>query len=421
MSHPNSTNVPSPATIKRPTFGRPVWPTAKSTSIDSDFFDRSDETLATITAKEDARRRARLEKKHSEVQSQDSTQHNSKKLKREEEHERDGALSKTQVPKTLGAGGLQTHSEDTRAISALVSAPKSIRASALALPNSVPLVSSSNVSSEGLSISASTEETHPSKQAGLNVVDLEVPGNDFHVFSSNSSLALPDELESDEEFADLARHAREKARNSRLRQGSDTLPSSMAHDAGTSMPRITAGEKHTPQTASEDSAVTILITSRDPNVRSLKFQCLLGQRLKDMRLAWCKLQQLSPEVRDTVVLVWRGNRLYDATTCRSLGIDIGKDRETVPGVVADIIGGTSCQIHMEAMTLQEFHSLKKQKSRGAEGDELPEESMSEDTSHEQIKSVQLKIILRGKGFPDLKLLVKPVRASPPRIFQRVFD
>lgn len=96
----------------------------------------------------------------------------------------------------------------------------------------------------------------------------------------------------------------------------------------------------------EDVTVEILITSRLEHTTPLIVQRRMSQSLKDVRLAWCDHQHLPKEIRPTVYLTWRGKRLFDVTTCRSLGIDTG--RFSVDGCMQ--YGDGKVRVHMEAIT-----------------------------------------------------------------------
>lgn len=102
---------------------------------------------------------------------------------------------------------------------------------------------------------------------------------------------------------------------------------------------------------SEDVTVQILITSPIEGTKPLIIHRKMSQSLRDVRLAWCKRQDLSPALQASIYLTWKGRRLFDVTTCRSLGLNTSE----TPTGDEDIdkfsqIDGEPLRIHMEAVT-----------------------------------------------------------------------
>ncbi|GIK06803.1 hypothetical protein Aspvir_002455 [Aspergillus viridinutans] len=102
---------------------------------------------------------------------------------------------------------------------------------------------------------------------------------------------------------------------------------------------------------SEDVTVQILITSPIDGTKPLIIHRKMSQSLRDVRLAWCNRQNLSTTLQASIYLTWKGRRLFDVTTCRSLGLDISEtsngdeDIDKYPQV-----DGKPLRIHMEAVT-----------------------------------------------------------------------
>ena len=61
---------------------------------------------------------------------------------------------------------------------------------------------------------------------------------------------------------------------------------------------------------------------------------------------------------------------------------------------------------MEAMTAEIFEAYKKAKT--------PEAPAEEPVIVEEKKEPQIRIILKARGFPDVKIIVKPVSHTPTR-------
>ncbi|GFF89986.1 protein ESC2 [Aspergillus udagawae] len=102
---------------------------------------------------------------------------------------------------------------------------------------------------------------------------------------------------------------------------------------------------------SEDVIVQILITSPIEGTKPLIVHRKMSQSLRDVRLAWCNRQNLSTTVQASIYLTWKGRRLFDVTTCRSLGLDISEtptDDEDIDKYSQ--MDGKPLRIHMEAVT-----------------------------------------------------------------------
>lgn len=146
----------------------------------------------------------------------------------------------------------------------------------------------------------------------------------------------------------------------------------------------------------EDPIVKILITSEIANTKPLVVLRKASQSLKDVRLAWCSRQNMSEEEKSSVLLTWKGRRLFDVTTCRSLGLD----------KLRGLLGSTDLlqdeerhQIQIEAVTEESFAAGTKCTS---------EESVSTeyDTSLDQSGSF-IRVTLRCPGLEEHKVKVKP--------------
>ncbi|PWY65020.1 hypothetical protein BO94DRAFT_356409 [Aspergillus sclerotioniger CBS 115572] len=108
---------------------------------------------------------------------------------------------------------------------------------------------------------------------------------------------------------------------------------------------------HNHRLAHNEAIVQILITSKITNTKPLIVRRRMHQPLKDVRLAWCNRQQFSKEMQASVFLTWKGKRLFDVTTCRSLGIQT--DRGIFVGMKEYDpfqVDGENVQVHMEAAT-----------------------------------------------------------------------
>ncbi|OJK00593.1 hypothetical protein ASPACDRAFT_119130 [Aspergillus aculeatus ATCC 16872] len=160
-------------------------------------------------------------------------------------------------------------------------------------------------------------------------------------------------------------------------------------------PHLTPSKK---LTSSEDTIVQILITSKISNTKPLIVRRKIHQPLKDVRLAWLNRQDLPKGLESSIFLTWKGKRLFDVTTCRSLGIG-PKGRHAHGPVTCDFLRSDSSdlQIHMEAATdnpldLDNGRSLSS--ANPAPGADM-------DTGGRSLKN----IVLKAPGLDDLRLRV----------------
>lgn len=109
--------------------------------------------------------------------------------------------------------------------------------------------------------------------------------------------------------------------------------------------------------AQMDVTIQILITSKIEHTKPLIVQRKISQSLKDVRLAWCNHQNLSPESQSAVYLTWKGKRLFDVTTCKSLGLGLASSfMDDYLPYAAGI-----ARVHMEAVTDITLESSQKRR------------------------------------------------------------
>ncbi|KFY19652.1 hypothetical protein V493_07879, partial [Pseudogymnoascus sp. VKM F-4281 (FW-2241)] len=167
-----------------------------------------------------------------------------------------------------------------------------------------------------------------------------------------------------------------------------------------------------PSTA-PDPTLTILITSPLPDTTPLLIRRRLSQRLKDVRLAWCARQPLHTGAFATsIFLTYRGLRVWDTSTCGSMGVKISR----AGGVLDDGGGAEGGDVHLEAWTREAFEAHKAAEEARARNAHLDLENEDHGvsgspaaeaaTSQQQTQEEKLRIILRAKDMPEVKLRVK---------------
>ena len=273
-------------------------------------------------------------------------------------------------------------------------------------------------------VRAATRETVPVRKPGVsrtNVIELgDSEDDEIQVTSETTnrphvlSQAVTEEDASDEEFPELAAAARERRRLRDLEQARATPPVTMSNN-----PSFSREDSIPTPPAAPDPVIQLLVTSPIPNTKPLVVHRKLSQRLQEIRQVWCQRQQFTPEFASSVFLIYKMRRLYDVTTCKSLGIEVDSEGRILgPAGRKDGFFDSEedrAKVHVQAVTDELFEELKKEKQREldkktqvpdlvedvedgtpvAEGKAEPEQSL-------------LRILLKAKGYKDFRLKVKPV-------------
>ncbi|KAL4940785.1 hypothetical protein BDV06DRAFT_195858 [Aspergillus oleicola] len=167
-------------------------------------------------------------------------------------------------------------------------------------------------------------------------------------------------------------------------------------------------ERHT---AYENAVVQILITSEMAGTKPLIINRKMSQPLKGVRMAWCDRQKLPKEVASTVFLTWKGKRLFDVTTCRSLNIKAQSLFTKEMSLFEDCFDSDTdgYRVHMEAVT-EEMFAAGHQLSPRIDDSTTPTSAKS--FSQKAEPHAQQEITLKCPGFDDLKIRVSSAtRAS----------
>ena len=417
-SRVDSASKPAPA--KRSLFNKPAWSSTQPGGDAVDIFRRSDQTYADIVAEEEKRRNRRLARKQKELAKLDH-----EVLERAGKRRRISDYSEDEADQTSNDAG----SEEDRALKlpqkslSTHSGPDTTTAPAEQAdregsPKSLLKRYESTVTAE--------QNAQERKMQAPTVIDLEDDEEEQGFGLADEPPTKPpqavhetppeaeDFLPSDEEFPELARQAREKARLKRMEKEKEATPMKKSPSMTESDQKLASdATRHEPVThpPPPDPTVDILVTSHIPNTRPLIVSRKVTQRLKDVRITWCQRQGFNAEATASIFLTWRGKRLFDVTTCRGLGIGVDTDGNVVLNGERDVLDEENRQIHMEAMTEELLDEHKKARHESTIGgadnkDEAIVEPPKQPTG--------IKIILRSKDYEDFKLIVKTVRAGSCR-------
>lgn len=125
----------------------------------------------------------------------------------------------------------------------------------------------------------------------------------------------------DGEFLEMKRKIREKAKqqeNEKRRRDSEI-------QSATGL----SGSKSPTEEEGPNPPIQILIDPRIPDSQPLMVTRKWNQRFREVRNAWCEHQGFVADFADTVIFMWRGCRVFDVASCRSLGIKLDEEGEPI--------------------------------------------------------------------------------------------
>ena len=396
-------NAIGSALQKRSLFNKPSWSRPQALSNDTDLFHRSSQSYADLVAEAERARKRKLARKQRGNFRQSMTGERAGKRRRTSE---EGEDEDEDDDESSDESSSHSSRQEIRINS---TQPKNDHATPLTSPRK-PTESPKSLLRryEAKAAASRIGQEQKQKPKVSDIIDLEDVQDSSALSKQESSwksavvkFAAPgkdDQPVSDEEFPELARQAREKARRKRLEEDVVSI-SANPQDGQTSL------HQPVPPTSLPDPILQILITSDINNTTPLIVSRRLSQRMKDVRLAWAKRQNFTTEFTDTVCLTWRGKRVFDVTTCKSLGITVD-----AVGRISTRAGsweGDKGQVHMEAMTTKMLEAYKESKRNEAssQDDYTAQEAALLVQDHE----AQVRIILKSKGLDHFKLQVRPVR------------
>ncbi|MCJ1477945.1 hypothetical protein MMC13_006620 [Lambiella insularis] len=407
-----STSVP----FKRSLFNKPAWSKPQSNLDSSDFFKRSNITHSSVATEEELKRKKHEARKLQERARSGQTEERERKKRRISSNR-----SETGSVENIDDGGYLDGREE---VGGSVKKGDAAGFAGTLAPAKKDLPSPRSLTKRYEDSTVARKQAEGSEQQPLlsNVIDLEGDGPTSANASDDEDVKITaiskpkytvydDLLPSDEEFPELARKAREKARTKRLQEdfGIRATPdpplSTIVADLDVLPP---PNQRPVSPPPLPDPVVSLLITSRLPGTAPLLVHRKLSQRLKEVRLAWCDRQEFTREYAQDVILTWRGKRLFDVTSCKSLGIGVDADGNIVLKGEKDIFGEEDRKIHIEAMTEEMLAAQKKTKER--ERDEQArkdDEEASESLLEKPKPEVQVRLILKAKDLEEFKLIVKP--------------
>ncbi|KAE8414899.1 ubiquitin-2 like Rad60 SUMO-like-domain-containing protein [Aspergillus pseudocaelatus] len=153
-----------------------------------------------------------------------------------------------------------------------------------------------------------------------------------------------------------------------------------------------------------DAVVQILITSKIESTKPLIVHRKMSQSLRDVRLAWCNRQGIRKEMQPSILLTWKGRRLFDVTTCRSLGLSVPKGLadSSVYGDRVQYGSKEDIRIHMEAVIKDNVKSTDDWQASHESYSALAQESAATD-GNSRLPST--RVVLKCPRAGDMELNV----------------
>lgn len=149
--------------------------------------------------------------------------------------------------------------------------------------------------------------------------------------------------------------------------------------------------------AKPEPNVQILISSDIINTKPLLVHRKMSQGLRDVRLAWCKRQSFTEDMQSSVYLTWKGRRLFDVTTCKSLGLNM--DNNAIPAMDDELSSSPpELKIHMKAVS----DTLPTANPSGSSPD-TGTRKKSPPRDEEDAQAQPIRIVLRSPGMNDFRI------------------
>jgi len=401
---------------KRSIFNKPAWAKTSAPVQSGDLFSRSNQTYLAIAAEEEARLKRRAAKKEvasSKLPSPRKQREPASKRRKTEavsdsEEDRDsddGLDSETETPATSFAQMpvLQCGMQNEEATGPIFESPSAEIGPPPSEPPQCRLIRSRERSDDQAAEASnvinldSSEDEHGTEgqdaatTTGPHEED-NGPGNTFGDSQRPADLPTSHSAEEDEVLA--------------LKGAPLDTPDPMAAHPVSSPGRASSIAAPVP---TPEPTIQLMITSDIPNTTALIAKRRLDQRFKDVRVFWCKRQEFTPEMEASVLLTWRGQKLFNSQTCKGLGISVDAEGQIMVNGKHNPLSSEQKRVQLTAMTDEMYEASKRVGvNQGQPAAEDDDELVANNEPRKPVE-VQIRIILRSKVLEEFKLIVKPVR------------
>jgi hypothetical protein len=253
------------------------------------------------------------------------------------------------------------------------------------------------------------KSTIPVRKCGAQPIILLDDDNDHSAYVPRKPPSPPDDDESEEEFPELVEAARQRERlKAQQRLKAQNSFQEKNHTSASTFGDTFDYDFDVKPKIDVDPVVSILITSRMGGTNPLMVKRKLSQSLREAKFAWCDKQvppegQTSEEFKKSIFLTWKDHRLFDSTTCRTLGAKFDSNGNI--SYDADVMDSQG-NIHLQAWT--EYAWGRHQKEKEEKARRAQAEADGEEIVEKKEPGVQkTKLILKARDLESFKLMVKP--------------
>ena len=334
---------------KRSLFNKPTW-AAKNTSTttaDRPFFDHRDTTYGDILAEKERKRekhRARTSGKTKEASGRES-----KRRRISSSEDSDSDLRSSRHGDTEeDEDDIQNIPPVTRSTPMKNSDPPASPRPDLLVKSFSPSKSSTSAKPAIIDLGDDEDDAEPPPRSPAKPKKIS-PSK----ARSKPPTSDPESEDEDEYMLELKRRAREKARLRKLGLEKSQSRTPEPPNAQGQSPRIAgatqSGPAQSPGEATshqspppptpprkeeEDIIVRILIRTAIPDTTDLIVNRRATQNLQQVKEAWCKRQGFDTAKTRKVILTWRGNKLFNTSTCIHILRSLKEERRKRVGVAS---------------------------------------------------------------------------------------
>lgn len=359
-------------------FNRPTWAKSQTTEVgesETDIFRHSDRSYREIVAEKERKRKDKVERKKAKEERRSSGKH-----KLDNEASEEGLIKRRRITLEDGEALLNSVGLSSATISRANDEDDKFDIETV----DEPVRRSPRINRHVNRVSPRKPEKRQKNAEVVNLGDSDDEEVEV-VYSAPAPAAEAGEEESDEEFAELARQARLRRQQKELQDRKSGTPDVGRHSPSPGPQAADTGQQSLP-TPPPDPSVHLFISSRIPDTNPLIVTRKLSQRIEEVRKAWCNKQNFSEEASKDVFFIHRMRRIYDVTTCKSLGLGVDSfGNLTMKG--AEGKEGVE-KVHLEAVTEKIFQQMKDEKAREAQQRSAPEQAAEAGAADEDAATQQ---------------------------------
>jgi hypothetical protein len=159
--------------------------------------------------------------------------------------------------------------------------------------------------------------------------------------------------------------------------------------------------------------IQLFISPEIPDAKPLMVKVRINSTLEKTRLAWCGKQGYTPDVTESVFFTWKGQRVYDSTTVKRLGILVHDNGSISVENDSNLYDDVNLpKVYVEAWTDALYQQRKREDAAEAEAkrkaaEPPPDIDERSPTPEPTPKATKVRLIMKARGKEDFKLSVNP--------------